>query len=67
MATPHDLENLIRLGPDGKDIADACGCEEACACAGQAIEFAELTNKPSVVVSAENLIELNTVSGPACC
>ena len=61
MAGTLQLEGLIRLGANGKELADACGCEGACACADQPNEL------PTSASPKARALDLKNISGLSCC
>ena len=68
MAVTTQLEGLIRLGANGKELADACGCEGACACADQPIEFVAVTNElPTSASPKARALDLKNINGMSCC
>ncbi|MCY4576445.1 MAG: hypothetical protein OXC55_07625 [Chloroflexi bacterium] len=68
MASSTQFEGLIRLGTNGRILADACDCEGACACAEQPIEFvAVTTDLPSAASPNARAIDLKNVGGMSCC
>ncbi len=68
MASAQQLEGLIRLGTDGKELADACGCDGACACSEQQVAFIEMTTDlPAAASPKARAIDLKNISGLSCC
>ena len=68
MAVTRQLEGLIRLGANGKELADACGCEGACACAEQPIAFVAVTTElPAAASPKARALDLKNISGLNCC
>ena len=68
MAVTTQLEGLIRLGANGRELADACDCEGACACAEQSIEFVAVTTElPASASPKARALDLKNISGLSCC
>ncbi len=68
MAVTTQLEGLIRLGANGRELADACSCEGACACADQPIEFVAVTTElPAAASPKARTLHLKSISGLSCC
>ena len=68
MAVTTQLEGLIRLGANGRELADACSCEGACACADRPIEFVAVTTElPTAASPKARALHLKSISGLSCC
>ena len=68
MAVTTQLEGLIRLGANGRELADACGCEGACACADQTIELiGHVSELPASASPKARALDLKNISGLSCC
>ena len=64
MTTP---ENLIKLNFGLLADDEACGCEGACACGSQPIEFQGLTLKTSISGSGQLAVDSKGSGAVACC
>ncbi len=63
-ATP---DNLIKLNFGSLAAGEACGCEGACACGSQTIEFQGLTTKVSPSGSGQTATGATSANVVACC
>ena len=67
MAGTHQIEGLIRLGADGKEITDACCADGAATLSEQPIAFVELAAAPGGLPRERKTIDLKQIGGLSCC
>ena len=61
------LENLIKLNFGLLAAGEACGCEGACACGSQTIEFQGLAVKSAPAGSGQPATDATSANVVACC